>query len=109
MRYARVISGTPLTDEDIAEDGKKKVGRPPTGRQNTLIFQARLSPEDNLKLTSVIKKLGKTNTQWIRDVITSIDEKPGNILVTVGNQPTYLSEGQAKNLYKQLTKILLGD
>jgi uncharacterized protein (DUF1778 family) len=54
--------------------------------------------------------MDKTVAGFIRDLIfedTIVSD--GSVLVSIKNQPCYLTQEQAKDLYKQLTKVLIGD
>ena len=112
MRYARVISGTPKTSEDLKDPKRvaagKKGGRPNKGRINNI--QIKVSREEREFLNRVSSEQGITVSDLFRKMLLLPEtESENTIPIIFKNQPCYLTEAQAKDLYRQLTKVLIGD
>lgn len=92
---------------------EKKTGRPyKGGRERTSNLQIRLTPEEHERLTVTARKNSMSVSDLFRALLLEQDmvESAGDefVSVMVKNRPTSLTEQQAKDLYKQLSVILVG-
>lgn len=107
MQYARVLSGTP---KELKEDTKKKVGRPFGGIHRSVNIQIKLTEEERDIANSRAKLKGTTVSDWLRGILTADEPLPEEaVTIILKNNPCYLTHDQAKDLYKQLTKVLIGE
>lgn len=115
MKYARVVSGTPKTDEDLKDPKRvaagKQGGRPlKSGVARNCNIQVKVTPEEHETISLNAKKLGMGVSDLIRAILLfppSSEEK--NIALLIDTTPTYINKEQAKYLYKQLHTILIGE
>lgn len=110
MQFAKVLSGTPKTSADIQEAKQSRGGRPyKGGKEKVCNVQIKLTPEEHAQVFALAKTVGKTVTDLFKESFLP-KEKPvkGSIALTIKSVPTYLTPEQAKDLYMQLTKLLIG-
>jgi len=106
MRITNTLEAVPKNPKRV--EAGKQGGRPSKGRTENI--QIKVTPEERAILTAAAHSSGKTLSDLFRDLIIApptIEE--GAISILIKNNPTYLTLEQAKDLYKQLTKVLLGD
>jgi len=107
MQYARVLSGTPKA---LVEETKKKLGRPFGGVHRSVNIQIKLTEEERDIANQKAKLSETTVSDWVRGILTLEEPAPEEaISILIKNNPTYLTLEQAKDLYKQLTKVLIGE
>lgn len=83
-------------------------GRP--GQDRVKHLQIRLTEEEHSMIMSAAKASNTTIADMFRNMLL-VPEGPivNGIPIIFKNIPTYLTPEQAKDLYKQLSKILIGD
>jgi uncharacterized protein (DUF1778 family) len=69
-----------------------------------------VSSKEKEVIEKAASAMNKTVAGFIRDLIfEDAIVSEGTVLLSIKNQPCYLTQDQAKDLYKQLTKVLIGD
>jgi len=115
MELRTTLEEAPKNPKRVAAG--KQGGRPyQGGKEKTCMVQIKLTPTEHAILFGSAHNSGVTVTELFRrmliapkDELISSTENENMIPILIKNNPTYLTLEQAKDLYKQLTKVLIGE
>jgi hypothetical protein len=88
---------------------KRKVGRPKAvePREETYVFQVRLTPEDRDALNTIVRGKFKSATEWLKSIIRTVSIKDGRYIVFVKGVAHFLTKQELKQLHEQTYKLLI--
>ena len=113
MRLITTLEAKPKNPKRV--EAGKQGGRPyQGGKEKTCMVQIKLTPTGHAILFGSAHNSGVTVTELFRRMLIipnteSTLSTENMVPILIKNNPTYLTLDQAKDLYKQLTKVLIGE